>query len=96
MFEKESRAIQSIIKLKHGSNVENISLISEQYFSPFSTPIQILYLLLQKRTRNGTRYCHRRSGKYYERLCIDLEQAGMWTIALRECSNAIHDPFVKV
>ncbi len=93
MLEKESRIIQSLLKAKRGF-VD--SLLTSEKYSPFSAPIQVLYLLLTRNRLNGSRYCHRRSGKYYERLCIDLEQNGMWPTALRECTNAIRDPFVKV
>ena len=68
--------------------------------SPYSTPIQLIYLLLNRSfslsQKDQIRYCHRRSGKYYERLCIDLEQAGMWKNALYECTNALKDKFVQV
>jgi hypothetical protein len=94
MLEKEARALQSMLK----SSSRSLTLAANEIsFPPFATPIQVLYLLLDPVTNYHTsRYCHRRSGKYYERLCIDLEQVGLWRQALTECEKALSDSSVKV
>jgi hypothetical protein len=104
MLEKEARALQSILKSclpsltsSAAASTCSVTLSNGIAFSSFATPIQVLYLLLHPVDNYHTsRYCHRRSGRYYERLCIDLEQAGHWRQALFECQQALCDPSVKV
>lgn len=101
ILEKEARSINSYIKNNIPNvNIENISLSSINRISSYSTPIQVIYLLLNRPfntpQNNQIRYCHRRSGRYYERLCIDLEQIGMWKNALYECRQALQDKYVQV
>jgi hypothetical protein len=98
LLEKESRSVQSILKTSSSSSQSPVSFSNQlDFFPPYATPIQVLSLLM---TPVGdhyftSRYCHRRSGRYYERLCIDLEQIGLWRQALIECCQALQDPFVK-
>lgn len=104
ILEKEARSVNSYLKNQNlNLSVESYSHSSDSLVTPYSTPIQLIYLLLNRSAdeeniskKEEKRYCHRRSGKYYERLCIDLEQSGMWKNALHECYNALTDPFVQV
>jgi hypothetical protein len=96
LLEKESRSAQSILKSSSGQKLA--TFCDQMDFPPYATPIQVLSLLM---TPVGdhyftSRYCHRRSGRYYERLCIDLEQIGLWRQSLAECRRSLQDPCVKV
>lgn len=81
--------------LLQGSIEEDGACTASTPIMPLAPAMSILRLLLYgEQTERAGEYmpfCSRRRGRYFERLCIDLEHSGFPEQALQECSRAIND-----